>query len=368
MKRKIKLLLTIPNFDTAGSGKSVYDTIVGLDKNDYDIEVAVFHTKGDLYKEIEKLGVKIHVFQFNAAYKPFFSLPFRVLKIFKFFKSHQFDIIHSWHWSSDFTEPLAAKMAGIPFIYTKKAMGWGNKAWSWRSKLSSRIVVVNSEMKDLYFHGMFEKVIQIPLCVDVNRFHAQDKLMVSPEDVKINDNDFAIVTVANMVPVKGIELLIEAVLALQKDNIKLFIVGDYDNDYGYNLKSKYHDGSHVYFTGKKLDVRPYLALCDLFVIPTKDEGRREGLPIAPMEAMSSSRIVVGSNITGIKEVLKAFPECLFEPDSIDDIKTSLEKIMNMSQEERSILAKKMRAYVKRELSITKFIDEHNKLYKETVKT
>ena len=64
-------------------------------------------------------------------------------EIKNFFKKHQFDIIHSWHWSSDFSEPLAAKMAGIPFVYTKKAMGWGNKAWTLRSKLSTKIVVVN---------------------------------------------------------------------------------------------------------------------------------------------------------------------------------------------------------------------------------
>jgi len=33
MGNKIKILYTIPNFKTAGSGKVVYDLVKGLDKN-----------------------------------------------------------------------------------------------------------------------------------------------------------------------------------------------------------------------------------------------------------------------------------------------------------------------------------------------
>ena len=48
----------------------------------------------------------------------------------------------SWNWSSDFSEPLAARIAGIPYLYTKKAMGWGSRFWVWKSKLSSKIKYV----------------------------------------------------------------------------------------------------------------------------------------------------------------------------------------------------------------------------------
>ena len=124
MAKRIKILYTIPNFDTAGSGKVVYDLVKYIDKTKFEPHICCMHTKGKFFKEIEALDVPIHVFTVASKYRPFFTLPFRVLKTRKFFKKHKFDVIHSWHWSSDFTEPLAAKLSGIPFVYTKKAMGW----------------------------------------------------------------------------------------------------------------------------------------------------------------------------------------------------------------------------------------------------
>ena len=166
MNNKIKVLYTIPNFDTAGSRKVVYDLVKGLDKTVFAPEICVFHTRGAFFKEIEKLGVPVHVFKFETDYRPFATLLFRVLKISKFFKKHQFDLIHSWHWSSDITEPLAAKLAGIPFVYTKKAMGWGNKSWLWRSKLSTKVIAINKDMMQQFFNKMPEKAINLPLGVD----------------------------------------------------------------------------------------------------------------------------------------------------------------------------------------------------------
>ena len=129
MNRPIKILFTIPNFDTAGSGRVVYDLVKRLDRSRFAPEICCVHDRGAFFKEVEALGVPIHLFDVTAPYKPLWRLPFRIWKIRRFFRNHHFDLIHSWHWSSDFTEPLAARLAGIPFIYTKKAMGWGNRAW-----------------------------------------------------------------------------------------------------------------------------------------------------------------------------------------------------------------------------------------------
>ncbi|WP_242087526.1 glycosyltransferase [Aestuariivivens sediminis] len=366
MNKRIKILFTIPNFDTAGSGKSVYDMVSGLDKSIFDPQVCCFHDRGELFKEIKKLNIKIHLFNTSVSYYPLLTFPFRVFKIYKFFKNGGFDIIHSWHWSSDFSEPLAAKLAGIPFIYTKKAMGWGNKAWLWRSKLSTKIISVNKEIPERFFNNMINKVIIIPLCVDVKRFSPLKKTYKSPEGLIFEKEDFIIISVANLAPVKGIEILLDAVVRLNDKTIKVLIVGDNNNEYGKDLISNYKDFSNIFFLGKHLDVRPYLALADLFVIPTKDEGRKEGLPIAPMEAMSSKRIVLGSDITGIREVLKSFPDFLFISGDRDELISKIVKVKEMSLEERELIANRMRAYVKTNLSIDLFINEHEALYKELI--
>jgi glycosyltransferase involved in cell wall biosynthesis len=355
MPKRIKILFTIPNFDTAGSGKVVYDLVRGLDRTVFEPEICCFHDHGAFFQTIKTLGVKIHLFPFAAPYRPFLSFPLRV------FKKQKFDLIHSWHWSSDISEPLAAKLAGIPFVYTKKAMGWGNKSWRWRSKLSTKIITINEDMVQQFFSKMLHKVEQIPLGIDTNYFVPLEKSDKIPETITIEKDDFVVLTVANLAPVKGVEILIEAVKLLNDDKIMVLIVGDHDNAYGHELMEQYRS-DRVHFSGKKQDVRPYLAIADVFVIPTKDEGRKEGLPIAPLEAMSSQRIVLGSDVSGIRDILKENKDLLFKANDIDELKDKLKIIMQLSNKEKLILEKKMRSYVVEYFHMDQFISKHNNLY------
>ena len=365
-QKKIKLLYTIPNFDTAGSGKVVYDLIKNLDRTIFEPEICCFHTKGSFIEEIEKLQVKVHVFPFAINYRPFFSFPFRLWKISMFFKKHRFDIIHSWHWSSDFSEPLAAKIAGIPWIYTKKAMGWGNKAWKWRSALSTKIITINSDMLSFFEDRMPNKIEAIPLGVDTNYFVPRiinnETLL---EELTIDKNDFVIISVVNLIPIKGIEILIKAIIELNNPKIKLYIVGNNTGEYAQGLLELSKGNLNINFLGKKTDVRPYHAIADLFVIPTLELG--EGLPIAPLEAMSSGNIVIGSNVSGVKDILKLFPMCLFEPNNVESLKAAILRIMNLKQGERIQLAQEMRTHVENEFSLEHFIKKNSKLYKKILK-
>ncbi|MFH4964309.1 glycosyltransferase family 4 protein [Gaetbulibacter sp. M235] len=361
-QKKIKILFTIPNFDTAGSGKVVYDLVNNLDKRFFEPEICCYHDGGAFFKEVEALHVKIHLFPFAINYRPFLTFPFRLINTIRFFRKHNFDLIHSWHWSSDFSEPLAAKLAGIPWIYTKKSMGWGNKAWRWRTALSSKIITINLDMKSFYSVKALEKVEEIPLGVDTNYYTPRTKEDITLlKDLDIKTSDFVIVSVVNLIPVKGIEVLIKAVVALDKPNIKLLIVGHDKGDYACSLKKMTERISSIQFLGKKADVRPYHAIADVFVIPTLELG--EGLPVAPLEAMASGKIVIGSNVSGVKDILNPFQNCLFEPNNVESLKDSILSILNMSTEECIQLGKAMRTRVETNYSIERFIKSHTDLYK-----
>ena len=361
MTKRIKILYTIPNFDTAGSGKVVYDLVKHIDNSKFEPHICCFHTKGDFFETVKNLNVPIHVFPFAATYKPFISLPLRVLKIRTFFKIHQFDVIHSWHWSSDFTEPLAAKLAGIPFVYTKKAMGWGNRSWKWRSQLSSKIVTINQDMILQFFSNMKNKVVKIPIGLNTDDFQILDKSYQIEDGISVGKDDFVILSIANLVAVKGIEFLLEAVKKLNNPQLKVLIVGDDTSDYAKQLKVNFKHPSFI-FTGKKQNIKAYLALADLFVIPTKNEGRKEGQPIAPIEAMLSGRIVIGSKVSGITDVLEPFPDCMFAPSSVKNLKFVITNVLKMSFTERQTLANKMQKHASKNYSINKSIAAHEALY------
>lgn len=358
--KRIKILLTIPNFHTAGSGKVLYDLANGLNPEIFDVSIACSHNKGTFFKKIEALGLPIYLIDTTVPLRPYYNLLFRVKNFRTFLKKHQFDIVHSWHWSSDWSETLATRLALKKFVYTKKAMSWGNRHWKIRSLLSSYIITINDEMESFFSYKKHQQLI--PLGIDTKYFN--------PNSYSGAKNDtFKIVTIANLVPVKGVEVLIKALAIIKDENINLDIIGGGDEVYVQKLKTLVQDfnlQSQVQFLGNQTDVRPFLAESDLYVIPTLNQGRKEGMPMALVEAMAMQTLVLGSDISGIKYVLKDFKELLFKAN--DDVMLS-DKILELyhkSPEERMTMAKQLREYCEANFSLENFIASHESLYIELV--
>ena len=142
MSKRIRILFTISNFNTAGSGKVVYDLVNGLDKSKFDIEIACGNATGEFFKTVKALGLPIHIFETKTSYRPYYSLLSRVLKISKFYKQQQYDIIHSWQWSSDWTEVLAARLAKKKMDLHEKGNGFCQQTLE-NKKLSSKLYCNN---------------------------------------------------------------------------------------------------------------------------------------------------------------------------------------------------------------------------------
>jgi glycosyltransferase involved in cell wall biosynthesis len=361
---KIKILLTIPNFDTAGSGKVVYDLANNLDKELFEIEIACSHDKGKFYPLVEALGLKIHLISTTTSYRPILSLPFKILSIRKFFRKNKFDLIHSWHWSSDWTEALAARLAGIPWIYTKKAMSWGSaRNWKIRSRLATVITTINPDMKEHYFKK-YKNIQLLPLGLDTDFYSFQVK-KYELENLKYSLDDFLVISVVNLIKSKGIEVLVDAAKLVRDPKIKFLIVGDYSSEYGQWVYKKVQEENlidKIYFTGKVLDVRNYIALSDMFVTPTNINW--EGMPMAPVEAMSSGRIVVGTNTSGINYILHDFPNLLVPPNHAQDLADKIIEVKAMTNEARLSLAKKIRNKVITDFSVQQFGKNYGNLYQE----
>ena len=359
MPERIKILFTTSNFQTAGSGKVIYDLVNGLNRDKFEIEIACGHDRGQFFKTVEALGYPMHIVDTKTSYRPYLTLFSRTKIISKFFKRHNYDIVHSWQWSNDWTEALAARLAGSKWIYTKKAMGFHNKHWKIKSFLAHFIITINDDMKYYFPNKKNQKLI--PLGIDTTYY--------SPLQFKGNPDSklFKIITVANLVPVKGIEVLINALNTLKNDSVHLTILGAYDNEYGQYLKKLCKDlkmNHRIVFVGKKPDVRPYLAASNLYVIPTLDEGRKEGMPMALVEAMSMGIPVLGSNISGIKFVLQSFPELLFEPGNPIKLREKIEMIRSSSLNDRKEIGEKLRHYCIENFELNQNIEAHQKLYFE----
>ncbi|PIE89788.1 MAG: hypothetical protein CR997_09540 [Acidobacteria bacterium] len=366
---KIKILYTIPNFDTAGSGNAMLNIIQRLDKDIFSPEICCFHPRGSFFKKVEDAGFPIHLFQYTAPMKPRIRGLYKVYQIARFFRSIKPDIIHSFHYSSDYSEALAARLAGAKWVFTKKNMNWGGaskNSWKLRSFLANAIIVQNKDMIDEFYPNS-NKTMLIPTGVDLDQFKKSTTESFSAREFDFPTDTKIIISVANLVPVKDIETLIHSFNNIHsRQETHLLIVGDNNNEYGEKLKKLVNDLSlnhRITFTGKRSDIAFLLERSYLFVLPS----RKEGAPVAMLEAMAKSKLVLGSRIPGIKDQLAAFPFLLFKAGDSRELTEKMEWALTLSPPEYREMTEKINHHVSEFYNINIEVKRHETLYHKLLK-
>jgi glycosyltransferase involved in cell wall biosynthesis len=135
-------------------------------------------------------------------------------------------------------------------------------------------------------------------------YTAGDLLKIKSE-LLIDPNDFVFIFIGRIVRDKGIEELIKAFVAASNDlpEIELLLVGNYEE----NLDPLSEEVTEIIKTNKRIrvvgyqkDIRPYLAVADIFVFPSY----REGFPNTVLEAGAMGLPCIVTDINGSNEIIK----------------------------------------------------------------
>ena len=359
--KKIKILYTIPNFNTAGSGIHLLSIVKRLDSDLFEPQIACIHDLGDYFQEVKNTGIKIHLIDLYKNVRPLIKMLYECYKLSRIFKQIDPDIIHSYNYTADYTEPLAARMAGITWVYTKKNMSWEGpsyRSWRLRSFLANGIIAQNSDMIR-YFFPDCRKAELIPMGIDINEYKKQSPSNIEKIQWGITEKTRVVISVANLVPVKGIEILIKAFENLHEkyNHWVLLIVGNDMTDYALELKgylsNKPYLKNRIIFTGEQKNVRGLLNIAEIYVQPTLNIGRKEGGPIATLEAMANGKVIIGSNISGIRDqLLEQFPDHLFKAGDTVALESKLDKFMAHSKIENKKIGDDFINFVKKEFDIS----------------
>lgn len=367
--RKIRILYTIPNFDTAGSGIALMKMCTRLDKNLFEPMIVCLHDRGAYFDEVRRSGIPVHIYPYLSDLKPRWRLLLNIFRISRFFRKLSPDIIFSYHYAPNFSEVLAAKLAGCKFAYVKKNMGWegpSRNQWKIRTWFSDAITVQNTDMMRTFFPGN-KKARLVSIGVDQQEFHPRLPDQHLRDELGIGSEERIILCVANLIPKKGIDFLIRGfVSSTSFQQARLVIVGNKETmlwEETQALMEQLATGDRVIFTGKRPDIPRFLSIADLFILASTGD---EGAPIAIQEAMSVGVPVITTNTPGNRDQLDTLPDQLIPPSDANAIARAIDRMLALDQEQRHAIISQQWDIIDKRYSLKEEVRQHEALYRSLV--
>ncbi|MTI66925.1 MAG: glycosyltransferase family 4 protein [Firmicutes bacterium] len=291
-----------------------------------------------------------------------------IYRLYKLFKDEKIDIVHVHTPIASVLGRIAARFAKVKLIiYTSHGFYFHENMNSLKYKIFLNIEkYIGRFFTDLIFTQSKEdrltaiknnflkkeRIIYIGNGVDTkDKFNTKNidlkKIYNLYKDFKINEKDIVITFIGRLVKEKGILDLLKAMKLITKKNIKLLVIGDIDQGSRDKetkdiLIDKYKKDERIIFTGFREDIKDFLFLTDIFILPSY----REGMPRSIIEAMAMECAVIATDIRGCREeVIDGKTGFLVNVNSPKEIK---EKIIFLSENTYLLKAMKNRARVRAE--------------------
>ncbi|MFL5242849.1 MAG: glycosyltransferase [Gemmataceae bacterium] len=228
----------------------------------------------------------------------------KVWRLVRFLKKESIEVIQVYFPESTYVGVLAGRLAGVPHVVrTRNNLGyWMTPAHRFLGKLSNHltsVMIANCEacrQAVLRDEGVApERIIVLENGVDLARFSVGKRAASSGRSIGV---------VANLRPVKGLEVFIRAasMLASRYPDLTFSIAGEGEQRaFLESLADELGLGSRVLFRGSVANVPDFLAEHDVVALPSHSEGMSNAL----LEYMAAGKAIVatkvGGNITLIED-------------------------------------------------------------------
>jgi len=322
-----KVMYIISGDIYAGAEVQVFNTLSALYREDSCELICIIFNNGTLKKQLE--SIRIRTLVLDETQLSSFSL---ILKLKKILKDSSPDILHVHAVKEHFLAIIASIMAksGTPIVRTVHGQRGVPKNVPILQNLRSHIVVmldnflirrltdsiiavsqdIMNELAALRSRG---KLYQIYNAVDIKRY----KLMHSDEELRTKYkvmNCFWIGTAARLVPIKNLQMLVEAGRILHQKNVsfRMSIFGDGPSKS--ELKRIIQEmgmAERIVLHGFDSEVVSAINSLNVFVLCSLHEG----LPMALLEAMALGTPAVCTSVGGIKEVIQNGVDGLLVPSN-----------------------------------------------------
>lgn len=379
MIKKLKILHIIGGGEFGGAEQHILSLMEEFKKRDFITPYVVTFYEAEFSKKLNELGIEVIVikdlnrFDFHHLYKELITI----------FRRIQPDIVHTHGVRANFFGRLAAKTAKVPLILTTvhsflkhdypKQISWALAALMNKSTqgITHHYVAISNAIKnDLILSGISKsKVSVIYNGIYVENYSPSEELITKGNHLRkewdLPDHAFVIGTTARLVPVKGLNYLIEGLsISLKKDNaLYLVIIGDGpEKEELIKLSKQLGIEKHIRFVGFRKDVPACLSAIDLYINTSISEGQS----ISLLEAMAAEKPAIVTAVGGMKEMVKDKDTGILIPSqSVEAVANAIQQVKSdlQLQEQLKTNAKK---FVDEQLSVKIMAQNLIQLYQQLV--
>lgn len=243
-------------------------------------------------------------------------------------KSEKYDLVYAPTSRGLSATILATLFNPIPIATYRGTMGHLNP-WlphNYLAHLSSRVsaIICNCQAVQRYLAsiGVSEsKLFSIFKGHEIEWYQTKDKADLSK--LGIPQQAFVVAWVANIRPVKGLDLLIKAAALIDsKYPIHYLIIGDGEIEKYKNMANQLRVADCFHFTGFRTDVKNLVAAANILALTSVD---REGVPRSVIEALSQKIPVVVTAVGGLPEIVVNQKTGLVVPVSPEGISQAIRR-------------------------------------------
>lgn len=301
----MNILYIANHLNTGGITSYLLTLVSGLKKRGHNIYIA---SSGGvkLPRFIEK-GVNFVRIPIKTKQELSPKIILSMIKLYGIIKKNNIGLIHSHSRTTQVLGCLLSKTTGVTHIFTCHGFFkrrplrrifpcWGRK-----------VIAISQQVKEHLINDFGvprDDIILIHNGIDVKKFEPHSAEKKEQARFKLGLSKGAVIgIVARLSDVKGHAYLIEAFKnVLEKTpDAQLLIAGEGKmKDELVSLTQRLGIGKSVYFIPEVEDTNDVLSAIDVFVMPSL----KEGLGLALMEAMACGLPVVGSDIGGIRSLIK----------------------------------------------------------------
>jgi glycosyltransferase involved in cell wall biosynthesis len=287
------------------------------------------------------------------------------------YRTYRPDFIFHYVAKPNIYGSLAAAAVGIPSVAVITGLGYPFAKRNWlyhvvkqlykRALRKTREVwFLNNEDAKIFINEHIVNIEKVKVLpgegVDTDYFSFPQR------SARKETEPFTFLMSTRLLKSKGISLYADAARILRKKNydVRFELIGFFEQHHPDSISQedldRWQKEGLIHYGGFAKDVRPFLQRADCFVFPS---FYNEGVPRCLMEAASMELPVITSNNRGCKEVVvngnTGFLCNVHDPFDLAD---KMEKILNLSAEERTRLGRNGRALVIKKFNIRNVIDEY----------